>query len=67
MHRAPPDDRLRAAYRALRRTLLRARIHTLEQALADPLYGPCVRNLATSYLRRTRVEHDTPGKQSRLF
>lgn len=67
MHRAPPDDWLRAAYRALRPTLLRAGITTLEQALADPLYGACVRNLATSYVRRTRADHNQAGPQSRLF
>ena len=54
--RTIPDDWLRAAFRALRPTLVRAGLSTLEQALADSIYGPCVRNLATSYVRRLRTE-----------
>jgi hypothetical protein len=70
MDRAPHlTEELRAAYRRLRPTLLRAGVRTLDQALADPVYEACVRNLATAYHRRLlQAEHARdPAPQLRLL
>jgi len=69
MRRSPPQDRLAVAYRELLPTLRRAGLRTLDDAIAHPVYGPCICNLARAYQRRAEAFPPPDGRerQVRMF
>jgi hypothetical protein len=69
MRRGPTSDRLVVAYRELLPTLRRAGIRTIDDAVAHPVYGPCVCNLARAYQRRAEAHPppDSRERQVRMF